>query len=309
MDKVPDYGVVGRIKLLRDLLRQGACTKSEIFRSLPQYYQVGIAGSRRLGRDVRSLRELGYLITSDQLTHRYSLQEAASLQLDDDDVGALCIIRDAFEGLVPVSEDVLRVLEKIEPALPEYQRKLYRHRAAITIQMQPASDYSLHLRTIQLLTAAIEQGRKVRFVYPALQDGKPVTHINVEPQEIRFFDRQYYLIGLSPHSVDVMEFRVNRMQDLELMPGRVGGRRKRSTLPFVYRLSPAIARLGVSERFLNQRVEYQEDGSAIVHAEGYGEFRIIQEMLRYGEQAEILEPSSLRGRMRKVVAAMNRVYA
>ena len=76
----------------------------------------------------------------------------------------------------------------------------------------------------------------------------------------------------------------------------------------MYRLSQRIACTGVSERFLNQQIDHQEDGSVIVQAEGYSEFRIIQDMLRYGEQAEILGPPHLREKMTQVVQAMSVLY-
>jgi len=67
--------------------------------------------------------------------------------------------------------------------------------------------------------------------------------------------------------------------------------------------------MGVSERFMNQQIHPQDDDSVIVHAEGYSEFRIIQEMLRYGEQAEIIDPPHLREKMTQVAQAMSLLYA
>ena len=105
-----------------------------------------------------------------------------------------------------------------------------------------------------------------------------------------------------------MEFRIDRLKEIELMPGKSSRRRRRATTQFTYRLSWRIASTGVSERFLNQQIDYQKDGSAIVHAEGYSEFRIIQNMLRYGEQAEIIDPPYLREKMRQVVKVMSGLY-
>jgi predicted DNA-binding transcriptional regulator YafY len=59
---------------------------------------------------------------------------------------------------------------------------------------------------------------------------------------------------------------------------------------------------------LNQQINLQDDGSAIVQAEDYSEFRIIQKMLRYGEQAEIIDPPHLREKMNQVVQAMSVRY-
>lgn len=302
------YSVVARIQALRELLRQGPCTKREIFGSLPHYYEEGIAGNRRLGRDVRALRELGNVIEIDKQTHTYSLQEESFLHMKDSEVRTLSVIRETFEALTPISLDVLPVLEMIVTALPERQRHIFYRQAPISILLKPAADYHSYLKIIQLLTTAIEKERKVRFVYPALDNGKLITHVGVEPYEIQFFDRQFYFIGFSPRVSEIMEFRIDRIKEIELMPGKASRHRKRTTLEFTYHLSQRIARTGVSQRFLNQRIIPQDDGSVIVQAEGYSEFRIIQDMLRYGEQAEIIDPPYLREKMAQVVQTMSVIY-
>ena len=106
-----------------------------------------------------------------------------------------------------------------------------------------------------------------------------------------------------------MEFRIDRLKELALMPGKVSRHRRRTTLQFTYRLSQRIVRAGISARFLNQQIDVQDDGSAIIQAEGYSEFRIIQNILRYGEQAEIIRPPYLRAKMKQVVEAMSVLYA
>ena len=309
MDTSTNYGVIARIKALKELLQHGSHTKKEIFEFLPEFYQGGPAGDRRLSRDVRALRELGNVIFVDKHTHIYSLHEKSFLEVTDEDIRALSVIRDTFEALTPISIDVLPVLEKVISALPEEQRGLYDRRAPISISLQPARDYRSSSNFIHLLSAAIEKQRKVRFVYPALDDGRPITHVGVEPFDIQFFDRQFYFVGFSPQASEIMEFRIDRLKQLELMPGKTSHYRRRTTVQFTYHLSQQIVRTGISERFLNQQISIQKDGSAIIQAEGYSEFRIIQNMLRYGEQAEIIHPPYLRERMKQVVEAMSVLYA
>jgi predicted DNA-binding transcriptional regulator YafY len=50
-------------------------------------------------------------------------------------------------------------------------------------------------------------------------------------------------------------------------------------------------------------------GGVIVTASASSEFQAIQEILRYGEQAEILSPDSLRAKMRRVVEQMALLYS
>jgi predicted DNA-binding transcriptional regulator YafY len=218
-------------------------------------------------------------------------------------------VRESFESLTPKSTDVLAALDKVSAALPESARRLYARHTPLAIPLRPAVDYGAHRRTLRVLEDAVAQGRKVSFEYPALDDGTPEWHEGVEPYEVQFFDRHFYVIGFSPARPQIMEFRLDRLRRVEVLPARTARPRKRATYPFVYRLSARLARQGVSERFLNQRVQAQPDGSAIVHAEGYSEFRIVQDLLRYGEQAELLSPPRLRSRMARVAAALARLYA
>lgn len=308
MDTSVNYGVITRINALRELLHRNPCTKKEILKHLSCYYEESAAGDRRLGRDIRALRELGNIILVDKSTYVYSLQEKSFLNLDDNEVRILSIIRDAFETLIPISTEVITVLKRIISALPEPQRHLFYRETPISIELEPATNYQFYLGIIHLLSTAIEKERKVRFVYPALCDGQPVTHVGVEPYDIQFFDRQFYFVGFSPQAAEIMEFRVDRLKDVELMPGRASRHRRRATLQFTYRLSQRIVRMGVSERFLNQQVSLQDDGSAIVQAEDYSEFRIIQKVLRYGEQAEIIAPPKLREKFGMVIKAMSDLY-
>ena len=165
-----NYGVITRINALRKLLRRRPCTKKEILKQLPHYYEKGAAGNRRLGRDIHALRELGNEILIDKSTHVYSLQEKPFIGLNDDEVRILSIIRETFRMLTPISLAVLPVLEKIVSALPEQQRRLFNQEAPIYISLEPAADYRSYLGIIHLLSTAIEKKRKVRFEYPALDD-------------------------------------------------------------------------------------------------------------------------------------------
>jgi predicted DNA-binding transcriptional regulator YafY len=308
METNSGYGLIFRLKALRDLLREGEFTKLEICHSLAQYYQPNASGNRRLTRDIKALRAWGYSITVNHATHAYAIQEIPFINLSDENVQALALIRETFTALAPISLDVLPVLEKVAAALPASQRSIYDHHPPLSIHMKPAADYRPYLNTIRLLETAIEQGRKIRFVYPTLDGQQTITHVGVEPYELEFLDRHFYLLGFTPYDLEMLEFRVDRIENLEIMSGKASKHRKRMKLSFSYRLSERIARTGVSERFSNQRAMLQPDGSAIIQAQGYSPFRIIQELLRYGEQAELLGPADLRVRMGQVVEAMAALY-
>lgn len=308
MEHTSSYGLIQRLKALHDLLREGEFSRPEILRLLPQYYKPDSSGTRRLVRDIKALREWGYTITIDHAKHTYKLEPIPFISLSDENVQALALIRETFATLTPISLDVLSLLEKIDAALPETQRSLYADQPPLAIHIKPAADYRSALGNIRLLESAIVQDRKVRFAYPALDDGQMVTHVGVEPYQVQFFEQHFYLLGFTPHAPEMFEFRIDRIQGLEMMSGKTSKHRKRRLTPFTYRLSEQVARHGVSERFSNQQVTLQSDGSAMIQAEGYSDFRIIQELLRYGEQAELMGPQELRKHISEVVQAMSALY-
>ena len=303
-----DYGLIKQLKMLRDLLEKGEFTKQEIFNALPQHYQSTPSDNRRLSRDVNALRQLGYSIVIDRPKYAYSIKAKSTLILEDLDVRTLSLIQNTFASNPPIAIDVAPVLNRIFSALPERQYPLFSKQPPISILLKPAVDYVPFIGTVQLLEKAIQKERKVQFIYPSLNEAVAIKHIGVEPYEIQFFDNHFYLIGVTPQALQMMEFRIDRIRELVIMPGKSTRSRKRSTISFTYKLSKKIADQGISERFLNQKAEIQGDGSAIVFAEGYSEFRIIQGILRYGEQAEILTPISLRLNMQRIIKSMEKLY-
>jgi predicted DNA-binding transcriptional regulator YafY len=74
---------------------------------------------------------------------------------------------------------------------------------------------------------------------------------------------------------------------------------------------------GLSQRWLTQTLEREEvyldehgreRRRVLVHATAYSEWRIIQQLLRYGDKAELVEPAHLRDQMRQVVKRMYHFY-
>ena len=93
--------------------------------------------------------------------------------------------------------------------------------------------------------------------------------------------------------------------------------RVRFLAEFSYWIDGDIAKLGLSERWLTQTTEREEvyvdsDGHekrrVLVRAKAHNEWRVIQQLLKYGDQAELVEPANLHEQMRQVVARMMSFY-
>jgi predicted DNA-binding transcriptional regulator YafY len=138
-----------------------------------------------------------------------------------------------------------------------------------------------------------------------------ITHPDDEPLELEFRDGHYYLWAYCFRMNRVYPYRLDAIVEdsLEILPKRAEGRWQPKMVDVQYRVSPKIGARGVSLRFPEvMTIEPQADGSVIVTARAYSDFQAIQEILRYGEQAEILGPDQLRAKMRRVVEQMAGLY-
>ncbi len=110
----------------------------------------------------------------------------------------------------------------------------------------------------------------------------------------------------------MLDFRVDRIQTetftlLERLPP--GMEHARRPITFRYQLAAVLARGEISQRFEQQRiVERLPNGDVIIEAEGRSDFFIVQTLLRYRANAELLHPAWLREKMIEEVRRLAGVY-
>ena len=110
----------------------------------------------------------------------------------------------------------------------------------------------------------------------------------------------------------MLDFRIDRIQSeslqpLERLPPDMEHARR--SVSFRYRLAAVLARGEISQRFEQQRVVARlPNGDVIVEAEGRSDFFIIQTLLRYRANAEVLHPAWLREQMIAEVQGLAGVY-
>jgi predicted DNA-binding transcriptional regulator YafY len=138
-----------------------------------------------------------------------------------------------------------------------------------------------------------------------------------------YFDparRHYYLWGYC-HSAEgpygiwsprrFIRYRIGRIipGSVQVLPDRFP-----AALPHVrtfqvrYRLSPRIARLGVSHHFDNTQVEVDDDGTATVSATTDDLFLTARTLLYYGPNCEVLGGKELLREFRRLVQEMAALY-
>lgn len=97
----------------------------------------------------------------------------------------------------------------------------------------------------------------------------------------------------------------------------IDGERRQRPIEFSYWIDGSIAKSGLSHRWLSQTVEREEiyideqgkqKSRVLVRAKAYSEWRIIQQLHKYADKVELVDPPKLRERMRQEVERMYRLY-
>jgi len=307
------YAVIGRLMRLRDLLSAGSQDSSGILEYLPADYADDANGKRQLRRDLHNLEALGYTIKRHVQPLRWSIETGSHL-LSDDDVHALLHIREAFTENHPLAPLIAQLLIRLTGDLSDHQRTIWQRQPALRAPLNPAIDYRDCADLIRFLEAAISQRRQITFLYRARGQSEPMRHERLDPYEIEYTDRHFYLVAFNYRYGSILVFRIDRIvQDKQqdsprMLNSSQQPRRTQKPIMFTYRLPASFADGGVSERFtiLSTKMDAHY---VTVEASDTSEFRIVRTLLGYGEHAVLLSgPPSLLERMRKAVKLMCENY-
>jgi len=301
-----------RFSALLAVLRDGPLNRPDLLDRLGDTYPHTASARPMVDRDIKRLAELGIVI---EISHSrppiYTLRGGVPT-FDAADLRALAIIRDTFGNRHPQSADIRTLLDRLTSQLSETNRRTYQRRQALRAPVQPAIDYTPYSALIADLEAAIGKRQMLSFAYHPGGGARATLHRKVEPYEIEFYERHFYLVAYTHNSRQMLDFRVDRIQSeslqpLERLPPSM--EHARHAVTFRYRLAAVLARGEISQRFEQQRiVERLPNGDIVIEAEGRSDFFIVQTLLRYRGNAELLWPDDLREQMVREVRRLAAVY-
>ncbi len=307
------YGVIRRLLRLRDVLRAGPYDFRTISEKMPGDYDDGQSGGRRFRRDVNNLRVLGYSVERVGRPARWYVSAGPAF-VTDEDVKAMVHVRDAFAEGHPQAPAVQSWLEKLTSQLSEAQTRWWQRQPALRVPLKPVIDYTNCAALIEELETAITRKQQIRFFYRLPTSSTPVLHRRLDPYEIEYTDRKFFLLAFNHESGMTLTFRIDRIvQDKtqrspEMLRSHQDPRREQRPIHFTYRLPLAFADGGVSERFTIRAV-HRDEQYVTVEASDVSEFKIVRVLLGYGENALLVDgPPSLMERMREKVALMSQQY-
>ncbi|CAI6062474.1 helix-turn-helix transcriptional regulator [Cohnella sp. JJ-181] len=213
--------------------------------------------------------------------------------------------------------------EKIEAILPESVREeTTRLRSAIRLlNDRTASTRGEEKETFEQVRRAIVQKRKIRFRYSKNlpgSDGSRHSERTADPYGLVFSQGAWVLVAFCGLRHDVRHFRLSRMNELvvldesfEVIPGfNLQSRRPADNRNVIVRMlvDPAIADLvRGSDNFYMETFEPGEEGWLATFRVRQVE-ELLQWTLGWGAAVRVLEPESLRDRIRAEIENMRKRY-
>ncbi len=227
----------------------------------------------------------------------------------------------------PFAEEILALIERLIATLPPKQKRTFDtwiRKPYVYLNLDIVTDYLPHRATIDKLIRAISQRQQISFDYAPMHRPFDVTpHKHVDPYYITRQEGHLYLIGYShnPFSTNLnkfFEFRIDRIvtESITILPQMIDGTRQRKPIEFRFWLDASLAKSGPSQRWLSQTTEREEvtieNGRPVhrllIRAQAYSDFRIIQQLLKYGSKVELIDPPDLREKMRREVDRLHNLY-
>jgi predicted DNA-binding transcriptional regulator YafY len=313
----------------------------------PRVQAASQRAGRMLLRDLAFLKTMGYEIRKLQTggTIRYNLVKGSGpggmFLFHQDELDTLVLLHTFFADPTkyappdptqplprqplhnPLAEGVLSLMERLVEMLPPEQKKYFDRWARkpyIYFNLDTVTNYLPHRATIDTIVRYISQRQQIRFEYASMQRRQGTTlHEHVDPYYIIHQDGHLYLIGYSHKMNTFYEYRIDRIKAESLRPEHdmIDGERRRHPIEFSYWIDANIARGGLSQRWLAHTIEREEayldeQGNqrrrVLVRAKAYSDWRILQQLHKYGDKAELVDPPELRERMRQEVARMYHMY-
>lgn len=259
-------------------------------------------------RDLALLKESGYLLQVHTVNGeaRYSLavSELSTKPMGPKEHAAIALARRA---LSPIEGSW--IVQELDATLKRAQGN-DEPDTGVRLQLAPLAYRPDIVRTLH---EAVTNRRKLRIRYQGVNDAIPSDRV-VHPVELHVVDQQPYLIGWDDHKRAQRTFKVARISHAKILrhkaqPLRSPERRSSASSVKVWSSDPVEVRIRIAKsaaRYVHewplvpgQILEAAPGGAVDVRARVYGIEETLRWVLRWGRNAEALEPRALRDRVRQ----------
>lgn len=288
---------------------------------------------RTVYRDLDYMRNvMGYPIKFSKKNRGYYYEGSAptlgSVVLNEGELFALFVGRKVlaqYRG-TPYENALRSAFEKIRAALTD-DVELYLDEWERKLSFDVGGVMDVDPEIFAKLQEAVDCGFRIRmFYYTAYRDER--TWREIDPYFLFNIDGEWYLVGFCHLRKQLRTFMPGRIEEIELTDKvfkppaeltltdflrdafRVEVRVGQVPQNVRVRFSPEQARYIRERRWhSSQAIEEQPDGSVILNLTVVGEKELIRWVLRYGADAEILEPAALRDKVKEITGRMVSIYS
>ncbi|MHC4938637.1 MAG: helix-turn-helix transcriptional regulator [Planctomycetota bacterium] len=284
------------------------------------------AVEKRFDRDKKELREIGipveYIASDEQGRDGYFIPRDAyfhhELDLSDDEAALLVVLANSARGSTDaISTNLRAALLKmaIDSPLQEEVAKIVseKHMKAFTRGKRDRAS----LDNLARLVTAVGERRAVKFKY-AKPGGRETSQRHVHPYGLGYHEGEWYLVGEDQEKKALRQFKVVRIQ------GAVGSKKRGGNefevpagfdieeyvdhAPWQFEgektewaqilFAPEVAWMVAENLRRDQKFEYREDGSGVLHLKvrksPTTHQRLLHFLSSYSGQCAILKPAWLR---------------
>ena len=227
----------------------------------------------------------------------------------------------------PFAHDILFFIERLTRTLTSEQKSYFEKRVRrppLYLDNEVVTEQLPYRATIDTINDAIARRRQIQFDYASSSVAHNVTrHQHVDPYYLAQQDGHIYLVGFSndpanPRKNRIFEWRVERIKrdSINLQNDTVSGTRTSQPITFRYWADSSLAKSGLSQRWITHEIEREEvvgqgrqqRHRLLIRAQAYNEWRIIQQLHKYGDKVELIDPPRLLNQMRQEVKRIYELY-
>lgn len=335
MSGAETWRVVRQALALLQQLQRGPANRATLMNAVQHVVPDAYRQETESGRDSSFDRDLWNLRhrlevdiewdAKDRAYHLRDLGPLFDLWLSSDELEALAFLIDTFDVAEGEAGEIARpLIEQIQSLLPDDQlRRLERQNATLRVDLGRLDEGEIAPAVWEQVRYAVKNRRVLRFQYmaPRHEKWEPRAH-KVEPYEIKYhrghFELRAYCLhwsnpdGWEKAHAGWFRYRLDRIlpDDLQVLPDMLApGQRSKRMIPIRYRISPRLARGGVSRHFEEMEIGQQEaDGWVTVTGKTDNRFEAMRILLAYGEHCVALEPPELAEDMAAAARGMANLY-
>ena len=320
--------------------RRYGASLEDLRNSVVEELGLGTLHVRSIRRDIEALQAAGMGIVTEETQSgkvwKMSRVEKGlnKITITSSELIALSMGRDLLLPLVGTQfwQGIEAFWNKVREQLPagvwdHYQR----YRRTLIVLGVPAKTYEKQQGILKTINRSIQEHRKLEIEYESL--GKPLSTRVLEPYGLAIYQSSIYVVAIESGKNEDDDpqdrlrhwkldrfskataldawFKADEEVDLEHHLGKsVGIFSGENPVTYTIRLSANAARWIQEDPWhAQQQLEFQSDGSCLLRVSAYHPMEIIPNVLKLGNEAQLLEPAEGRKEIKKVIQQMAKDYA